>query len=68
MHAWLRSADFAATPKRPPANGCFLFTDGCAEPMMRHLDGKVYLDPEQRAAAGLPPYPTDWTAALAVHE
>ena len=38
--------------------------------MMRHLDGKSYLDPEQRAEAGLPPYPTDWTAALqrAEHE
>ena len=33
--------------------------------MMRHLDGKSYLDPEQREARGLPPYPTDWTAALA---
>lgn len=31
---------------------------------MRHLDGKTYLDPEQRASAGLKPYPTDWTAIL----
>jgi len=62
MKAWLQSAAFAA--KQPPPNGCFLLLDGVAEPMMRHLDGKVYLDPEQRAAAGLRPYPHDWTAAL----
>ena len=62
MHAWTGSAEFAA--KRPPRNGCFLLADGTAEPMMRHLDGKTYLDPEQRAEAGLPAYPTDWTAAL----
>ena len=62
MHEWLRSDAFAA--KRPLDNGCFLLSDGTAEPMMRHLDGKSYLDPEQRAEAGLPPYKTDWTVAL----
>ena len=35
---------------------------------MRHLDGKTYQDPGQRSAAGLPPYPTDWTAALQIHD
>ena len=64
MQAWLRSAAFAA--KRPPSNGCFLISDGRREPMMRHLDGKTYLDPDQRAEAGLPAYPTDWTVALSV--
>jgi cytochrome c553 len=63
MQAWLDSADFAA--KLPPRNGCFLLTDELAEPMMRHLDGKTYLDPEQRAEANLPAYPTDWTARFA---
>ena len=62
MQQWLLSAEFAA--KRPPQTGCFLLSDARPEPMMRHLDGKTYLDPEQRAAAGLPAYPTDWTATL----
>ena len=44
----------------------FLLSDGLNEPMMRHLDGARYLDPEQRAKADLPPYPTDWTDALSV--
>ena len=59
---WLSSAAFAT--KSPPSNGCFLLSDGQQEPMMRHLDGKTYLDPDQRAKAGLRAYPTDWTAAL----
>ena len=59
---WLRSEGFVS--KQPPHNGCFLHTDALSEPMMRHLDGKTYLDAGQRAEAGLPPYPTDWTAAL----
>ena len=63
LHAWLNSAAFVE--KRPPPTGCYLLTDGEGAPMMRHLDGKSYLDPEQREARGLPPYPTDWTAALA---
>ena len=66
MQAWLDSADFVA--KIPPRNGCFLLTDdgtSLGEPMMRHLDGKTYLDPEQRAEANLPAYPTDWTARFA---
>ena len=63
MHAWLNSAAFVE--KRPPPTGCYLLTDAEGAPMMRHLDGKSYLDPEQREARGLPPYPTDWTAALA---
>ena len=63
MHAWLNSAAFVE--KRPPPTGCLLLTDAEGAPMMRHLDGKSYLDPEQREARGLPPYPTDWTAALA---
>ena len=63
MHRWLGSAAFAR--REPPQCGCFLFDDGAGVPMMRHLDGKVYLGPEQRAAAGLPPMKTDWTADLA---
>jgi hypothetical protein len=63
MHAWMNSAAFVE--KRPPPTGCYLLTDAEGAPMMRHLDGKSYLDPEQREARGLPPYPTDWTAALA---
>ena len=62
MQKWLGSAAYAS--KLPPRNGCFLLTDSLREPMMRHLDGKIYLDPSQRAAAGLPAYPKDWTAAL----
>ena len=63
MHAWLQSEEYTA--KLPPSNnGCFLLLDGSDEPMMRHLDGKTYLDPEQRADAGLPSYPKDWTKAL----
>lgn len=62
MQEWVQSAAFAA--KRPPSSGCFLLSDGRAEPMMRHLDGKTYLDPEQRASKGYQAYPTDWTAAL----
>lgn len=62
LQDWLRSPAFHA--KLPPNNGCFLLTDDCCEPMMRHLDGKTYQDPEQRSEAGLPPYPTDWTATL----
>ena len=62
MAEWLASAAFAA--KRASDVGCFLLSDATAEPMMRHLDGKTYLDPEQRARAGLRAYPTDWTAAL----
>ena len=63
MHSWLASAACAA--KQPPMkDGCFLLDDGRTTPMMRHLDGKTYLDPEQRARAGLKAYPTDWTATL----
>lgn len=63
MHAWLGSDEYRT--KQPPSNGCFLLADGeRSEPMMRHLDGKTYLDPEQRERAGLPAYPIDWTASL----
>ena len=68
MRSWLHSAACAA--KQPPSNGCFLLGDGRAEPMIRHLDGKTYLDPEQRVRAGLKAYEngqdgyTDWTITL----
>ena len=62
MQEWLTSEARAA--KMPPCNGCFFLADGVQEPMMRHLDGKTYMDPEQRALAGFKPYPTDWTAKL----
>lgn len=66
MEAWLASAEY---PRRlPPRNGCWLFDDGRGEPMMRHLDGAglaaVYMDPAEREALGLRPYPRDWTAEL----
>ncbi|KAL1500134.1 hypothetical protein AB1Y20_012806 [Prymnesium parvum] len=59
---WMRSEAYAK--KEAPRNGCFLLSDGVDEPMMRHLDGKSFLDPAQRAAAGLPPYPTAWTPSF----
>lgn len=34
----------------PPNNGCYLYDDGLQQPMMRHLDGKIYLTPWQRQA------------------
>ena len=45
-------------------NGCFLLDDGTGQPMMRHLDGKSYQDPDQQAALGRRPYPVDWTKRL----
>jgi len=62
MQEWMRSEAYAK--KEAPRNGCFLLSDGVDEPMMRHLDGKSFLDPAQRAAAGLPPYPTAWTPSF----
>jgi len=68
MRSWLVSAACAA--KQPPSNGCFLLGDGRAEPMIRHLDGKTYLDPEQRVRAGLKAHENgrdgyiDWTVTL----
>ena len=53
-NAWVRGGRLRVTARRElPANGCFLLDDGEGSPMMRHLDGKVYRDPEQ-AERGAP--------------